>query len=272
MSGAASLPPQTSAPGRQLFENQMTIQRGFWTGRMCAASLGFILAGGLGTLSGLQRGGAPIPTPASPAPAPASAPAVAPTASVPAPAIAPSVPAAPTGEATQGVAQIQDLLDSLARYDKNGRAPEQKVGFEIPEKAVNEYLAYILHRNPRPGVASALVTLGSRNDVIAVVEMDFDAVQQWSPEIFPEPLRPVLRGRRAVRLNAQFEARNGEITFTVKEARLADGTSLASPVVASLLQALGQHQPEAYDTTKPIRLPFGLKRLWIDKRAVCGET
>jgi hypothetical protein len=237
---------------------------------MRAASLGFILAGGLGTLAGLQRGRAPVPSPAAPAPVPASAPAPA----VPdsAPAIAPSVPAAATGEATQGVAQIQDLLESLARYDKNGRASDQKVGFEIPEKAVNEYLAYILRRNPRPGVASASVTLGARNDVMAVVEMDFDAVQQWSPEIFPEPLRPVLRGRRAVRLNAQFEARNGEVTFTVKEARLADGTSLASPVTASLLQALGQHQPEAYDTTKPIRLPFGLKRLWIDKHAVCGET
>jgi hypothetical protein len=39
-----------------------------------------------------------------------------------------------------------------------------------------------------------------------------------------------------------------------------------------VLQALGSHQPESYDTAKPIPLPYGLKRIWTDKQLICGET
>ena len=43
-------------------------------------------------------------------------------------------------------------------------------------------------------------------------------------------------------------------------------------ILNTVLQSLGAHQPEGYDTTKPIPLPFGLKRIWTEKQAVGGET
>jgi hypothetical protein len=214
---------------------------------------------------------APAPAPAAPAtrlasPAPAT---------VEAPPAAPSKPAPimpPTGAVTQGVAQIQEVLETLARFDQNGRPAGQKISFEIPERAVNEYLAYALRNRPRPGIAGASVTMGARNEVEAAVEVDFDAVQQWSPDLVPEPLRPLLHGKSAVRISAQFQSGNGEVTVTVKQALMPDGSALPGPVAAGLVRAIGQHQPEKYDTSKPITLPFGLKRLWIEKRTVCGET
>jgi hypothetical protein len=63
--------------------------------------------------------------------------------------------------------QIADLLASLARFDRDGRIAEQKIGFEIPERAVNEYLAYSLRNRPRPGIGSITVTLLSKNDISA---------------------------------------------------------------------------------------------------------
>ncbi len=172
----------------------------------------------------------------------------------------------------QGVAQIQDLLDSLARFDQNGRMKEQKLGFEIPERALNEYLAYSLGKRPRPGIGAATVTLISRNEISTVAEVDFDAVHAWDPKLIPDLLRPSLSGRRSLRVTAQFQSQDGFVTLTVKSAQGPEGNLIPNPIMADLLRAIGGRQPEAFDPGKPIPLPFGLKRIWIEKRAICGET
>jgi hypothetical protein len=188
-------------------------------------------------------------------------------------AAAPVMAIAPaSGESTQGAMQIADLLASLARFDRDGRAAAQKIGFEIPERAVNEYLAYSLRNRPRPGIAAITVTLLPKNDVSAVVEIDFNSIKQWNPGILPEPLRPLLSGKRAIQVNAHFESRNGSFTFTLKDAQGPDGKSLANQVMTDLLQSIGSRQPESYDAAKPIPLPFGLKRVWTEKQSVLGET
>jgi len=52
----------------------------------------------------------------------------------------------------------------------------------------------------------------------------------------------------------------------------SDGNPLPQKITSDLMQALGLRQPESFDTAKPIPLPFGLKRVWIDRHSVCGET
>jgi hypothetical protein len=188
-------------------------------------------------------------------------------AAAPAAAIAPS-----SGASTQGSMQIQDLLASLARFDRNGRDPSQKLGFEIPERAVNEYLAYSLRNNPRPGISSVTVTLLPNNEVSGVVEVDFNTVKLWNPELLPEPLRPLLSGKRTIRVNAHFESRNGSFTPVLKDAHGPDGNLLSNKIMTDLLQAIGSRQPESYDMAKPTPLPFGLKRIWTGKQSLLGET
>ena len=168
--------------------------------------------------------------------------------------------------------QIQDLLASLARFDQNGRDPAQKLGFEIPERAVNEYLAYSLRNRPRPGISSITVTLLPNNELSGVIEIDFKAVTGWNPEILPENLRPLLQGKMALRVNARFESRNGSLTFVLKDVQGPDGKAIPTKVMTDLLQAIGSRQPESYDMAKPIPLPFGLKRVWTEKQSACGET
>jgi hypothetical protein len=168
--------------------------------------------------------------------------------------------------------QIQDLLASLAKFDQNGRDPSQKLGFEIPERAVNEYLAYVLRTRPRPGISAVTVTLLPNNEVSGVVEIDFNTVKQWNPELLPEALRPLLSGKQTIKVNAHIESRNGTFTVVFKDIHGPDGKLLSNKPMTDLLQTIGSRQPESYDTAKPLPLPFGLKRIWTGKQSVCGET
>jgi hypothetical protein len=239
------------------------------TTRTVASALGLLAVLGSLSLSGTSAQ-APITAPATPITAPAipvTAPAIPKVAAAPATVTAPR-----SGEATQGAMQIADLLASLARFDRDGRIAEQKIGFEIPERAVNEYLAYSLRNRPRPGVSSITLTLLPKNDISAAIEIDFSSVTQWVPEILPEPLRPLLSGRQSLQVNAHFESRNGTFTFTLKDVHGPDSKPLANKIMTDLLQSIGSHQPESYDAAKAITLPFGLKRVWTEKQAVLGET
>ena len=181
-------------------------------------------------------------------------------------------PVPPSGEFTPGVAMVQDLLTSLGKFEQDGHPAGQKLGFEIPESALNGYLAYTLRNRPRPGIAAMTVTLLPKNRLSSDVEIDFDAVQQWNPEIFPEILRGLLTGKRTVHADLTFEAKNGFCRLELKDAMGPDGKAIVKKVMSSVLQALGSRQPESYDTAKPIPLPYGLKRIWTGKQLICGET
>jgi hypothetical protein len=194
----------------------------------------------------------------------------APAAGAPPPPPKTQPPPAPA-ECTPGAIQVVDLLASLAKFDRDGNA-EQKIGFEIPERAINEYLAYSLRNKPRPGIGSVTVTLLPKNEFSAVVSMDFSAIQQWAPEILPEALRALLTGTRTIQVNARFESKNGAVTLTLKDVHGPDGKLLENKIMNILLDSIGSHQPESYNPGKPISLPFGLRRVWTEKQAVLGET
>ena len=186
-------------------------------------------------------------------------------------AVPPAAPAPPPAQ-SPGITMVQDLLASLGKFDQEGRPARQKLGFEIPEKVLNEYLAYALRNRPRPGITAMTVALLPNNQISSDVEIDFDAVQKWNPEIFPEVLRGLLTGKRTIHTDLKFEVKNGSVSFELKDAMGPDGKAIVNKVMSAVLQALGSRQPESYDTAKPIPLPFGLKKVWTDKQLICGET
>jgi hypothetical protein len=177
-----------------------------------------------------------------------------------------------SGETTPWVQQVLDLMDTLTKFDQNGRDPSRKLGFELPEKAVNEYLAYSLRKKPRPGLGAISVKFISQNEVSIAFEVDFDSLGQWTVQKVPDWLRPVMAGKPAMRMNVQFDASNGLLNTTFKGGVGPDGSPLPPAIAFSLLQALELRQPETVDASKPIPLPYGLKRVWINKGSVCGET
>jgi len=177
-----------------------------------------------------------------------------------------------SGEITPWVQQVLDLMDSLNKFDQGGRDPNHKLGFELPEKAINEYLAYSLQKKPRPGLGAVAVTLLSQNEVSVAFEVDFDSLGPWTVQKIPDQLRPVLSGKPAMRMTIQFDASNGLLRTTFKGGVGPDGNPLPQAIGFSLLQALELRQPESVDASKPYPLPYGLKRVWINKRSICGET
>ena len=167
---------------------------------------------------------------------------------------------------------VQDILSSLAKYDQEGRPSKQKMGFEIPERALNEYLAWSLRNRPRPGVDSMKVVLLPKNQMSTEAEIDFDAIQKWNPEILPALLRPLLKGKQTMKADVEFESSGGSCSFKLRTTQGPDGKAIVNKIMETLLQALGSQQPESYDTAKPLPLPYGLKRIWTEKQLMCGET
>ena len=47
---------------------------------------------------------------------------------------------------------------------------------------------------------------------------------------------------------------------------------LPAVLVEKVIQVVAARQPEKYDTSKPVPLPFGLQRVWTGERLVMGEN
>ena len=166
-----------------------------------------------------------------------------------------------------------DLLAALWKYDRGGRnRAAQKIAFEIPEAEVNVYLAFALRFAPRPGIDSLKIQLLPHSEVLATAVIDFDAVGRWNPGTVPVALRPMLSGRREIHLDAQWEAHDGVVTFMLKDAYGAEHKAIPKKVAESVIRSIGSRQPEQYDTSGPIELPFGLQRVWTESQLLCGET
>jgi len=188
------------------------------------------------------------------------------------PATAPPPPAKAADAASVGIQQVQDLLSSLGKFDHDGRPSAQKIGFELPEIFINQYLAYILRTRPRPGLSAMKVTLSPNSQISAETEIDFDELQKWNSGILPEMLKPILSGKRTIKADLQFDAKDGFCTFSLKNTQGPDGKALVNKVMMGVLQTLGSRQPENFNPDKPIPLPFGLKKVWTEKQLLCGET
>jgi len=181
-------------------------------------------------------------------------------------------PVVTAGEKSE-VVQILDLLAALWKYDRSGRNRKaQKIAFEIPEAEVNVYLAYSLRFAPRPGIENLKVQLLPHNEVLATAVIDFDAVGRWNPGTVPVALQPILSGKSEIHLDAQWEARDGIVSFTLKDAYAAGHKAIPKNVAETIIRSIGSRQPEQYDTSRPIELPFGLQRVWTESQLLCGET
>jgi hypothetical protein len=182
-------------------------------------------------------------------------------------------PAPLPGDKTPGVIHVLEVLDLLSKYDRGGRNQSaQIISFQFPENEINEYLAYSLRMKPRPGISRAAVKLLPENDISALIEIDFEALRKWNSWIIPTLLQPLLNGRQAIEINAQFEAQDGVLHFVLQDAYGPGGTAILKTVGQDIMQSIGLHQPEWYDTSRPIPLPLGLRRVWTQKQSIAGET
>jgi hypothetical protein len=183
-------------------------------------------------------------------------------------------PAADTAASTPPIAvKFLAVFDQLRQADehKTHGAP-QHVAFQWTDAEINEYLGYSLKATPRPGLESVTVKAFANNYVSTFTIVDFDAVERWKPGLIPSVLRPVLKGRKSIWVDYRFQIANSRVTFSVEKAYYQE-VRLPAFFVQKMIQIVAERQPEKYDTSKPLPLPFGLRRVWTTaNHQVAGEN
>jgi hypothetical protein len=169
---------------------------------------------------------------------------------------------------SDGALRVQNTLAALERFDRAGRNRKlQEVYFELPESDINQYLAYSLRTTPRPGIEAAKVKLQEHNRVSASLVLNFDLIADWAP-LISSLLH--LSGKRVLDVEIVFTVQDSAVTL-----RFADeeqNGAMVRQTLQTLLHVLALQQPERYDISKPIPLPYGLQRLWTSPGMVAGGT
>jgi hypothetical protein len=151
----------------------------------------------------------------------------------------------------------------------HGKGP--RVTFQLTESEINQYFDYSLRDVPRPGIDSIRLKFFPNNYISSFSVIDFDAVEQWKPGTIPLLMRPVLRGKKGLLIDLRFQAANGETIFEVEKAYL-DKLRIPVVLVEKLIETVAERQPEKYDTTRPLPLPYGLRRVWTQSQRLAGEN
>ena len=167
--------------------------------------------------------------------------------------------------------KMLDLFDRLRGAQNNPADGDHHVAFKLTEPEINEYLRYALKTTPRPGVDSVTIKVFPKDYISTYTKVDFDALDKWQPGIIPTVLRPVLKGKKAVWIDCRIHAEGGNLTFKVEKARY-DNIPLPAVFVEKMIQVVAAQQPEKYDTSNPVPLPFGVTKLSTGEHFLQGHN
>jgi len=170
--------------------------------------------------------------------------------------------------ATKFLAMFQDLRDAEAQ---KAAGKSRHVSFRLSAAEINDYMRWSLRTTPRPGLDSTTVKIFGNNYVSTYSIVDFDAVEKWKPGTIPGILRPILSGRKSIWVDYRFQADNSKVTFSVEKAYYGS-IRLPAFFVQEMIKIVAARQPEKYDTSKPLPLPFGLRKVWTEDQVVSGEN
>ncbi len=180
-----------------------------------------------------------------------------------------SSPAAVPPARPPAVAKMLDLFGRLRAAPTSAGA--ERVQVQLYENEINRYMIYSLGVTPRPGLESVSVKIFPYNYVSTYTVVDFDAVERWKPGTIPTLLKPVLNGKKAIWVDYRFRAENGLATFSVEKAYF-QSIRIPAIVVEKMIQIVASRQPEKYDTSRPLPLPFGLRNLSTGTHVINGAN
>lgn len=168
----------------------------------------------------------------------------------------------------------QKLLRMFQELREAGAQPaavRQHVSFALSDREINDYMIYSLRTTPRPGLNSVTVKIFPHNYVSTFTTVDFDAVERWKPGTIPGILRAILHGKQSIWVDYRFTTTNSKITFSVEKAYYGS-IRLPAFFVEKMIQIVAARQPEHYDTSKPVAMPFSLRQVWTESQTVKGNN
>ena len=164
------------------------------------------------------------------------------------------------------------LFDQLrAAEAQNAHGGHQNVTFRFSDSEINEYLRYSLRLTPRPGLQSVTVKAFPQNYISTYTVVDFDAVERWHPGTIPVLLKPVLNGKKSIWVDYRIQAQDYKVSFSVEKAYYQN-IRLPAFFVNKMIQIVAARQPEKYDTSKPMPIPFGLRHIWTSDHVIQGQN
>jgi hypothetical protein len=170
------------------------------------------------------------------------------------------------------VAKFLGLFDQFrAAQAQKGKASTPHIAFQLRDSEINDYLRYSLKTTPRPGLDSVTVKVFPNNYISTFTIVDFDGVERWKPGTIPALLRPVLNGRKSIWVDYRFQADHSMVTFSVEKAYY-ENIRLPAFFVEKMIQVVAARQPEKYDTSKPLPIPFGLRQVWTTEHVIQGQN
>lgn len=170
------------------------------------------------------------------------------------------------------VVKFLGLFDELrAAQAAKTHGVHQPVSFSISDSEINEYMRYSLRTAPRPGLQSVTVKVFPDNYISTYTVVDFDAVERWHPGTIPALLRPVLSGKKSIWVDYRIQAQDFKISFSVEKAYY-ESIRLPAYFVNKMIQIVAARQPEKYDTSAPMPIPFGLRQVWTSEHVIQGKN
>lgn len=164
---------------------------------------------------------------------------------------------------------VQNLFQSLRNFEEDGKPVYRKVGFQLPEKVVNLYLAASEANHPRPVIGRMQVHLLGGNRCIVEARVDFDDLNGNAPTSSKSALKE-FHGVKSIRAEFHFSVKSDSIVFDAKP--LKSDLTPSHGQLDEIIRLVAASQPEKIDSTRPITLPFGLRRLWTADGMLLGET
>ncbi|MCX6625118.1 MAG: hypothetical protein NTY38_29475 [Acidobacteria bacterium] len=131
----------------------------------------------------------------------------------------------------------------------------------VSEQQLNEALSAELRSTPRPGIERATIKLFPGNYVSTYSRINFEEVERARPGTIPPLLRLVLHGRKDLLVDFRFESSAGTFTWAIEKAYLQN-LKIPSVLIEKTIEILAERQPEHFDASKPLPLPFGVKEAW----------
>ena len=168
--------------------------------------------------------------------------------------------------AQEMAAPVEDLLSKLTKYNEDGKPVNQRYAFEFPDAILNAYLGVAIQQRPRPGIERASMKLLAGNRVGVEAAINLDELTER-----PKGMAKKLKGVQPAVIEVKFQVANGKLALSCEKFLLA-GNPLSSATAADLIRILGAMQPEKFDTTRPVPLPMGLKKLTTENGSLTGDT
>lgn len=163
------------------------------------------------------------------------------------------------------------MFQNLREAEVQAPPSRRQVFFVLTGSEINDYMRYALRTTPRPGLDSVSVKIFPHNYISTFTTVDFDAVEHWHAGTIPAVLKPVLRGRQSIWVDFQFVATEAKVSFSVEKAYYGN-IRLPAFFMQKMIEIVAARQPEHYDTSKPVPLPFGLRQVWTENGTVKGNN